>query len=209
MEVYDRVQKRKQNLINGESPLVYPVMQYRTYILDVEGVLADLSGCYSKAFSSAFAEFGIPFETERLEEYVSTPLDVLFSRYFKGCTCRYRDFVTKFMGEFDRAFASGFVVDEDAAAKVKELHSQGAGIGAVSDLFEMYVRAILSSAGVEDCVDRILSAERMAVPRPDPYCLNTLMREMGAEAGSAVLVAMGERNRVCAERAGIPMMLAL
>ncbi len=104
------VQKGKQNLINGESPLVYPVMQYRTYILDVDEVLADLSECYSKAFSSAFAEFGIPFESGRLREYVSTPLDVIFSKFYTGCTCKYRDFVTKFMGEFDRAFASGFSI---------------------------------------------------------------------------------------------------
>ena len=32
--------------------MVYPVMQYHTYILDVEEVVADLSECYSKAFAS-------------------------------------------------------------------------------------------------------------------------------------------------------------
>ena len=97
--------------------MVYPVMQYPTYILDVEEAVADLSGCYSEAFSASLSEFGIPYEAERSEEYIRTPLDVLFSSYYTGCTCKYRDFVTKFIGEFDRAFASGFSVRDGVAER--------------------------------------------------------------------------------------------
>ena len=183
--------------------MVYPVMQYPTYILDVEEAVADLSGCYSEAFSASFSEFGIPYEAERLEEYVRTPLDVLFSKYHTGCTCKYRDFVTKFIGEFDRAFASGFSIREGVAERVRGLHGKGARVCVVSELFSGYVETILTEAGIRDCVDVVFAAERMAVKRPDPYCIKSILKETGTGMDSAFLVASGIVNEECARRARI------
>ena len=183
--------------------MVYPVMQYPTYILDVEEAVADLSACFRVAFSATFAEFGIPFDTDRLGEYSATPLDVLFSRYYKGCTCKYRDFVTKYIGEFDRAFASGFSVREGVARRVRGLRGKGAKVCVVSELFSGYVETILTEAGIRDCVDMVFAAERMAVKRPDPYCINSILKETGTDRDSAFLVASGTVNKECARRAGI------
>ena len=189
--------------------MVYPVMQYHTYILDVEEVVADLSECYSKAFASVFAEFGMPFDSGRLGEYISQPLDGIFSRYYTGCTCKFRDFVTKFIGEFDRAFAAGFRIREGVTGRVRGLRAEGAKVCAVSDLFSVYAESILSAAGIRDCVDIVFAAERMAVKRPDPYCISSIMREIGSDAGSTVLVATGETNAECARRAGVGFLTGL
>ncbi|MBO4502930.1 MAG: hypothetical protein J5707_04710, partial [Candidatus Methanomethylophilus sp.] len=59
------------------------------------------------------------------------------------------------------------------------------------------------AARIRDCVDVVFAAERMAVKRPDPYCITTILRETGSDAGSTVLVATSERNAECARRAGI------
>ncbi len=165
--------------------------------------MADLSACFREAFSATFAEFGIPFDADRLGEYSATPLDVLFSRYYKGCTCKYRDFVTKYIGEFDRAFASGFSVREGVAERVRGLQGKGAKICVISDLFSGYVETILTEAGIRDCVDVVFAAERMAVKRPDPYCIRTILQETDSDADSAVLVGTGALNEECARRAGI------
>ena len=203
MEIWEPIREDRENLLNGWSPMVYPVMQYPTYILDVEEVLADLSACYREAFSATFAEFGIPFDADRLGEYSATPLDVLFSRYYRGCTCKYRDFVTKYIGEFDRAFASGFSVREGVTGAVRKLHADGAKVCVVSDLFSGYVDTILSEAGIGDCIDVVFAAERMAIGRPDPYCIRTILQETDSDADTAVLVGTGALNEECARRAGI------
>ncbi len=73
----------------------------------------------------------------------------------------------------------------------------------VSELFSGYVETILTEAGIRDCVDVVFSAERMAVKRPDPYCINSILKETGTGRDSAFLVASGTVNEECARRAGI------
>lgn len=123
-------------------------------ILDFETTVADLGQCFEKAFSETFAQFGIPYDSSHLEEYMSMPLNKVFEEQYKGCTCKYRDFVTKFIGSFDRSFQ---LAEERPGAEellgVMEGHAT-----LMSRTFDVYVRRFLGEHDLPQDV-RIMGRE--------------------------------------------------
>ncbi|MCQ2079003.1 MAG: HAD hydrolase-like protein [archaeon] len=173
-------------------------------ILDFESIVADLSGCYAEAFSTAFRQFDIPYDGSLLEHYISTPLNVLFEKYYKGCTCKYRDFVIMFMGAFDASFNLSRP-RPGIADRVRKLKAEGAVLGIISECYEMYAHIFLSANGIEECFSSVVGMDRAAIARPDPYVLRTCMGEMGADPGSTRMVSGSARDREMCGKAGVPV----
>ncbi len=133
-------------------------MSCKKYIFDFEGAVADTSECYRNAFSEAFSHFGIPFEESKLNEYIDRPLDRTFEKYYTGCTCRFRDFVTMFVGCFDTSFGL-CKLRPGSTEKLLELHKEGCRIGIVSRTYRFYVERFLAENGLSDIVSEIRSSE--------------------------------------------------
>ncbi|MCQ2085166.1 MAG: HAD family hydrolase [archaeon] len=170
------------------------------YILDFEESVADLSKCYKEAFSRSFGEFKIEFEESRLQEYVDTPLDQIFGRYYTGCTCKYRDFVTVYMSAFDRAFPDNVEPRPGIVEKLKQWKSEGKKIGVVGDTYGMYIGLFLSKFGIEDCISAVIGIEQMAIPRPDPYSIKLCLAQMGTECDNTVMQSSQEKNKCAAKK---------
>ena len=145
------------------------------YIVEFEGTLADADGCFEKVFSEAFAQFSIPFERERLKDYVSLPLDKLFSKYYTGCTCRFRDFMTMYIGLFDSHF--GLITPmEENLSRVRELIRSGANVSVISGCYEMYVRRFLEEHGIS--VQPVVSTDRTNGGIPDGTMLSMCLSDL-------------------------------
>ena len=147
------------------------------YIVEFEGTLADTDGCFASVFSEAFSQFGIPFDEARLQEYLSVPLDVLFARFYTGCTCKFRDFVTLFIGSFDRHFSEVEPVP-GMAERVNGLRREGCRIAVISGCYEMYVRSFLQKFSIgADCV---VGLDRIPSGIPDADALGLCTDELGS-----------------------------
>jgi len=177
-------------------------MTCTNYIMDFEEAIADLSECFDYAFSKAFKQFEIHYERSKLEEYVITPINEIFERYYHGCTCKYRDFVTLFMSSFDDAFSRARtrpgIVD-----KVRELCEAGCRLGIISECYEMYVHRLLSENGIDHCFSSVVGMDRTAIPRPDSHVLDICLKEMGAYAKNTIMIASSERNRIMCQHYGM------
>jgi len=170
------------------------------YIVEFEGTLADADGCFEKVFSEAFAQFSIPFERERLNDYVSLPLDKLFSKYYTGCTCRFRDFMTMYIGLFDSHF--GLITPmEENLSMVRELIRSGANVSVISGCYEMYVRRFLEEHGLS--VQSVISTDRTNGGIPDGTMLSMCLSDLRSEPGETVLISSDTRLNGIASEMGI------
>ncbi len=155
-------------------------MRYAYYIVHFEETIVDLSDCYAKAFQRTFSQFGIPYDPDRLEKYIETPLDVLFMELHKGCTCKYRDFAIKFTAEFDRAFP-GFRIRDGASKRIHDLKDEGCTVALISNCYAPYVSSALGAAGLNGCFDTVVTGEMMTSMLHDAYFLEQTVKRMGAD----------------------------
>ena len=166
-------------------------------IVEFEGTLADTDGCLAAVFSETFSQFGMPFEKGKLRCYLSVPLDVLFARFYTGCTCKFRDFVTFFIGSFDRHFSEVEPVP-GMAERVNSLRREGRRVAVISGCYEMHVRSFLQNYSIgADCVDGL---DRMPSGIPDADALRLCMN--GLESDEVCFVGNG-RLKAIAEELGM------
>ena len=167
------------------------------YILEFEETLADTDGCFASVFSEAFSQFKMPFDEGKLREYLSVPLDVLFARCYTGCTCKFRDFVTFFIGSFDRHFP-GVEPVPGMAERVNGLRREGCRVAVISGCYEMYVRSFLQKFSIgADCV---VGLDRMPSGIPEADALGLCTDELGSDP--ACFVGKG-RLKAIAEELGM------
>ncbi|MCQ2069968.1 MAG: HAD family hydrolase [archaeon] len=178
-------------------------MGYRYVLFDFESSIADLTECHRAAFSKSFKEFGMEYDNSRLEEYIRTPLEVLFEKYQKGCTCRFRDFVIITVAEFDSCLEGRAAIREGVVERLHGLKDSGAVLGTISECSEDQVRRVLSRHGIADMFSSVVGIERMAIRRPEAYPVNIALKEMGAIREDAVFVSGEERDWIAATKAGI------
>jgi phosphoglycolate phosphatase-like HAD superfamily hydrolase len=171
-----------------------------SYIVEFEGTLTDADGCFEKVFSEAFAQFSIPFERERLKDYVSLPLDKLFSKYYTGCTCRFRDFMPMYIGLFDSHFGLINPMEENLS-RVRELIRSGANVSVISGCYEMYVRRFLEEHGLS--VQSVVSTDRTNGGIPDGTMLSMCLSDLHSEPGETVLISSDPRLNGIASKMGI------
>lgn len=133
-------------------------MTCKKYIFDFESAVADTSECYKKAFSEAFSHFNIPFDEDKIEAYMNAPLDNTFEKYYRGCTCRFRDFVTLFVGCFDGSFEL-CVPRPGMVNLIRKLYGEGHEIGVVSGTYRFYVERFLTRHDLSKMISDLRSSE--------------------------------------------------
>ncbi len=133
-------------------------MTCKKYIFDFESAVANTSECYKKAFSEAFSHFNIPFDEDKVEAYMNAPLDKTFEKYYRGCTCRFRDFVTMFVGCFDGSFEL-CVPRPGTVDLIRELYGEGHEIVVVSETYRFYVERFLTRYDLSKMISDIRSSE--------------------------------------------------
>ncbi len=133
-------------------------MTSKKYIFDFESAVANTLECYKKAFSEAFSHFNIPFDEHLVEEYMNAPLDKTFEKYYAGCACRFRDFVTMFVGCLDRSFEL-CVPRPGSVEHISELYEEGHKIGVVSVTYKFYVERFLTEHNLSKVISDVHSSE--------------------------------------------------
>jgi phosphoglycolate phosphatase-like HAD superfamily hydrolase len=164
-------------------------LTYKTYIFGYDRTLADLTRGYRIAYSEAFRSFGMPYDEALEPEYFSTPVDEIFQRYHKGCTCMFRDFMTMLVTIYDREVKENSRILPDASPCIRKLYARGCSLGIITDSYEQHVHEVLRENGLTKMFSSVVGIERMAVRRPHPYSVGLCLQELGSEAASAAVVS--------------------
>ena len=180
---------------------------YKNYIFGFGRTLADLTRGYRLAYSQAFRSFGIPYEPSKEDEYFSTPVYDLFSKYRTGCACVFRDFMTQLITVYDRNVMQTSSVYPDVSPCVRKLYAGGCRMGIVTDSYEQHVHQILAEFGLDRMIPSVVGIDRMAVERPHPYSVSLCMRELGGSEGDTVLVSSDPMDILTGGNAGIDTVL--
>lgn len=181
--------------------------EYDHYIFDLDNTLVNSRRGYEKAFMTAFKEFNIPYDPNRYDEYIRTPLDMIFSTYYPESPCKYRDFVSIVISTYEKNCLTGVELFPDAKRCIERLSAKGRSMGIVSNSYESHILEILSKLGVLELFSSIVGYDRVSFPKPDPEPVLLCMSEMNADPERSVMIGDSRNDILSGEHAGIDAIL--
>jgi HAD superfamily hydrolase (TIGR01509 family) len=177
--------------------------EYELYIFDLDNTLVDSRKGYEEAFKAGFGEFNIPYDPALYNEYVRTPLDYIFSKYYPNSPCKYRDFVSIVLTTYERSYLNDVSLFPDAERCLDRLSKKGKVLGVVSNSYTSQICAILSRLGVEGMFASFVGYERVEMPKPDPEPVLLCRSEMGAVPERSVMIGDSVNDILAGKGAGL------
>ena len=176
---------------------------YDFYIFDMDNTIVDSRKGYEEAFKAGFKEFDIPYEPALYNEYVRSPLEYIFSRYYPNSPCKYRDFVSIVLTTYERSYLNEVRLFPDAERCLNRLSNEGKIMGVVSNSYTSQIREILSRLGVSERFSSLVGYERVSLPKPDPEPVLLCMSEMGAGSDRSVMIGDSVNDIAAGKGAGL------
>ncbi|MCL1811376.1 MAG: HAD family hydrolase [Methanomassiliicoccaceae archaeon] len=177
--------------------------RYGFYIFDLDNTLVDSRKGYEEAFVTAFEEYGIPYDPKLYNEYIRTPLDMTFSKYYPNSPCRYRDFVSRVIGVYEKTCVNGVGLFPDAERCLGRLSDEGCVLGIVSNSYMAQIREVLERLDISGMFASVVGQDRVAFPKPDPEPVLLCMSEMGARADDSMMIGDGVNDILAGKGAGL------
>jgi len=176
---------------------------YGFYIFDLDNTLVDSRKGYEEAYIVAFEEFGIPYDPALYDEYIRTPLNIIFSRHHPNAQIRYRDFVSRISGVYQRTCLNGVRLFPDAERCLARLSDAGCALGIVSNSYMAQIEDILEMLGTRDMFASVVGRDRVVFSKPDPEPVLLCMSEMGARSDDTVMIGDSINDVLAGKRAGL------
>jgi phosphoglycolate phosphatase-like HAD superfamily hydrolase len=176
---------------------------YGFYIFDLDNTLVDSRRGYEEAFTAAFEEFGIPYDPSLYNEYVRTPLSLIFSNHFPNSQHRYREFVTSVTSVYEKTCLNGVRLFPDAERCIDRLLGEGCRLGIVSNSYMKQIKEILFRLGIEDMFSSVVGRDRVEFSKPDPEPVLLCMSEMGASSVDSIMVGDSINDVLAGKGAGL------
>jgi phosphoglycolate phosphatase len=176
--------------------------EYDLYIFDFDMTLFDTMKGVRKAYKKAFEAADLPFDENKCQMYIRESIDQTFHRY-SDAPCRYREFVAGYINESVRSMADNTVIFPETADVILTLKRRGKDLCIASGKTEERIKQILSQHQLLSCFDHIFGFERMAEPKPSPYCLNWIIGQYDIPKERICYVGDAERDMMAADAAGI------
>lgn len=177
--------------------------RYDFYIFDLDNTLIDSRSGYEEAFITAFEEFGIPYDPSLYDEYIRTPLNMIFSRYHPDSPHMYGKFVSAVARVYERTCLNGVRLFPDAERCLDRLSGEGCTLGIVSNSYMRQITEILERLGAEDMFASVVGRDRVAFAKPDPEPVLLCMSEMGASPDRSVMVGDSINDIYAGKGAGL------
>jgi len=177
--------------------------EYDFYIFDLDNTLVNSRKGYEEAFRAGFKEFDIPYDSALYNEYIRTPLDYIFTKYYPNSPCKYREFVSIILATYERSYMDSVCLFPDAKRCILRLNADGKSIGIVSNSYTEQIANILSKLGVKDMFRSLVGYERVSIPKPDPESVLLCMSEMGASSDNSVMIGDSANDIAAGKAAGL------
>ena len=179
--------------------------EYRLYLFDFDGTLADSARSLVSVYRAGFEEIGRTFADEMAYVYMHMSLSETARQAGIIDKDEYIRFALKINDALDypeNLAAIDFFPESKAV--VSSLHKAGKRLSVVSGNTEKHIRLILQSQGIEGLFDGVVGAvaERRPKPYPDPL-LAGLALYPDIKKEDAVYIGDSEQDMVAAKAAGI------
>ncbi len=183
------------------------MMRYGHYIFDFDNTLVDSRMGYEEAFIVAFKEYGIPYDPALYNEYVRTPLNLMFSKYYPDSGSRYREFASLITDTYKSTSLNGVGLFPDAERCIERLLEDGRSLGIVSNSYMEQITEIMERIGITDKFASVVGRDRVAFAKPDPEPVLLCLKEMGASRRDSVMVGDSINDVLAGKGAGLSTVL--
>ncbi len=177
------------------------------YIFDLDNTLVDSRKGYEKAYRTAFKEFDMPYDPNRYDEYIGTPLDMIFSSYHPNSPCKYRDFLSIVINTYENCYLDNVGLFPDAERCLIRLYNEGKVLGVVSNSYHSHISSILSKLDILELFSSMVGYDDVSFPKPDPEPVLLCMSEMNAIPERTIMIGDSENDIRSGKHAGIRTVL--
>jgi haloacid dehalogenase superfamily, subfamily IA, variant 1 with third motif having Dx(3-4)D or Dx(3-4)E len=181
--------------------------RYETYLFDFDNTLVDSSSGYKTALFGAFEEFDIPYNRNKYNEYVRTPLSIMFAQYYPDSPQEFKKFVSIIVSTYENVYLDSVDLFPDAKECLRVLTSEERTIGIVSNSYTAQIDGILSKLGIEDMFSSVFGKDKVALSKPNPEHVLSCMYDIGASPDRTVMIGDSEMDIVAGTSAGIETIL--
>ncbi|MBU0460885.1 MAG: HAD family phosphatase [Nanoarchaeota archaeon] len=178
-------------------------MNLEAAIFDLDGVIVDSEPLYHRACKEFFRRFGIDITKEE------------FIRQWMVESTASEGVINSFRIDYDpnkakreikelyqHYFSTELILVSGAEKLIKELHSN-MKLGVVSSSLKNDINFILTTFGLTDLFDCVVSREDIKYPKPNPQPYTFASNQLGCNQGGIVVIEDAERGVIAAKDAGM------
>jgi HAD superfamily hydrolase (TIGR01509 family) len=181
------------------------MIEFRTYLLDVDGTLVDSNDAHAAAWAEVLSAHGHPVDADRVRPYIGMGGD----RLIESLTgiARDSDENEKLGEERGRLFQAKYLSRVRAFPGARELvlalRDRGHAYAIASAAKDQELAPLLEIAQISDLVDVTTSSSDVDHSKPHPEIIGAALRKLGAPTDGAVMVGDTPYDVQAAQRAGV------
>lgn len=187
-----------------------------TILFDLDGTLVDSAADLAAAIDRMLAELGKPLAGEsRVREWVGNGATVLVQRALAGRhdheaggpldEATFRDALDRFFTAYTDLNGRHATVYDGIETFLQQAHERGCKLGVVTNKPSAFTDDLLEQMGLSHWFGTTVSGDTLTVKKPRPEPLHHALRELGADAGSALMVGDSVTDVRAAQNAGLPV----
>jgi len=179
----------------------------RAVIFDMDGVLIDTEPLHYRVWKQVFEEQGLTIDFEHYKGCIGSTAGRLFElmwehygRNFSSDPAIPARFRTVKTGIIE---AEGLPVMPGAVECVRALKAAGYRLAVASSSPQDYIEDCMKRLGIDDCFERLFSAERVGRPKPAPDVFLETAKHLGVRPGDCIVVEDSHNGSRAAAAAGM------
>ena len=182
-------------------------MGKRLVIFDMDGTLQDSSPAIANAINFVRERLGLtPLPSEEIIARINDP-HLNAAEYFYE-TDRFEAIHEEWFSEyFSRHHTEQIRLYDGIASLLEALKSAGCLLAVATNAYRRSTLESLEHLGIRHYFDAVASYDDVGRGKPAPDMLYRILEELGVQAGEAIFVGDGERDRMAARAAGIDFLM--
>ncbi len=173
-------------------------MNYKYFLFDWDGSLADTLPMWFAGYKKVFAIFGIELTYEMISREVLGDWSAPERLGIKDIEKFYTELDKEMLLKLDETKLNPGVMDI-----LRQIKEKGGKIAVVTASRKRWVKRALRSNGLRDLVDVFLGKEDVTYVKPDPEIMVKALRLMGGNASEAVMIGDNGKDVAAGKAAGM------
>jgi phosphoglycolate phosphatase len=185
--------------------------QGATIVFDLDGTIADTSPDLIDAANAALMAEGLPLATaEAIKAGVGYGTKAMLqcalsSRGKEADPEQMRRLAARLVEHYEENIAVKTRLFPGFLGAAQELRATGAALALCTNKRERLALKLLAALGIDALFDSVAGGDTFAFQKPDPRHITELIRRMGGNPGTAVMIGDSEADVAASKAASIPV----
>lgn len=163
--------------------------RYDCVIFDLDGTVMDTSEGVVRSVQYALRGMGLPDDDmERIRRFIGPPLHQAFTEFYGMKDAEATEAVRLYRVRYAQAGVLEYTPYFGMLELIREIRAAGMRVGVATGKPEVFTRVILKDAGIEDCVDRLITPNLSDKRQDKPAMVRAILDACGEKA-----VMVGDR----------------